>query len=101
VSLGYLALAVGLLIGLLVLSAKRSHRTFPARRPKAASDDLMMPGDFKMKDSAIQAATPIGILGPERSRHSSLGERFASASVATANFLRFIQSKVSAKKPAE
>ena len=95
--LTWVALGAAIVLGVLRLYSKR-RRSVPASA-KGAQNDLVMPGDFKMKESAIQPAAPTGILGIQAPRRLSLAERLTSAGLIALSFLRFVQRKISMKRP--
>ena len=59
-----LGMAAGALFVVLLFRTKRVVRVSSFR--KGRSEELYLPGEFKLKDSAIQSEAPLGMLAPER-----------------------------------
>jgi hypothetical protein len=89
-----LCLGMGLGAGLvaLVFSAKRRFRVPSVR--KARKDELFLPSEFKLRDSAIQPEAPFGMLAPEKPVRRSKIKLLVSVLASTPNAIRFLVSKL-------
>lgn len=86
-----LGMGVGAVLIALVFRDKRGFRV-PSGR-KAHKDELFLPSEFKLKDSAIRPEAPLGILAPEKPACSSKMELLVSVLASTINAIRFFVSK--------
>jgi hypothetical protein len=87
-----LGMGIGALLFALVFSAKRRFRAPSVR--KARKEELFLPSEFKLKDSAIQPDAPFGMLAPEKAVCRSKMELLVSVLASTTNAIRFLVSKV-------
>jgi hypothetical protein len=89
-----LSLGMGLGAGLvaLVFSAKRRFRVPSVR--KARKDELFLPSEFKLRDSAIQPEAPFGMLAPEKRAGRSKMDLLVSVLASTTKAIRFLVSKL-------
>jgi hypothetical protein len=89
-----LCLGMGLGAGVvaLVLSAKRRFRVSSVR--KGRKEELFLPSEFKLRDSAIEPGAPFGLLAPEKPVCRSKMELLVSVLAGTTNAIRFLVSKL-------
>ena len=89
-----LCLGVGLGAGLaaLVFSGKRRFRLRSVGN--ARKEELFLPSEFKLRDSAIQPDAPFGMLAPEKPVCGSKMELLVSMLASTTSAIRFLVSKL-------
>jgi hypothetical protein len=86
-----LGMGVGAGVVALAFSAKRRSRAPSVR--DARKDELFLPSEFKLRDSAIQPEAPFGMLAPIKPERRSKMELLVSAFASATNAIRFIVSK--------
>jgi hypothetical protein len=91
-----LGMGVGAVLIALVFRAKRRVRVPSVR--KAHNDELFLPSEFKLRDSAIQPEAPLGMLAPEKPACSSKMELLVSVLASTTNAICFLASKIPLKR---
>ena len=89
-----LCFGIGVGAGLvaLVFSAKQRFSLPSVRR--ARREELFLPSEFKLKDSAIQPGAPFGMLAPEKAECRSKTELLVTALASTTNAIRFLAGKL-------
>jgi hypothetical protein len=96
-------LCIGLIVGAgttaLVLTSKR-RRGFQGSG-RADKDELRMPSEFKLKDSAIQPEARLGVLGSEERTRQSLSGLLGSACLFATNVVQFVGAKLPLEQVAD
>lgn len=87
-----LGMSVGAVLVVLLFYAKR--RFSVPSFPKARREELFLPSEFKLRDSAIEPQAPLGMLAPEKPVCRSKMELLVSVLVGTTNAGRFLVSKL-------